>query len=92
MTKELAELLVNNGSDLRIYEDYSGRGMYGKTTTGIQCDDIKDFLDAVGETFCNMVSDASFEGEDYDMELADELKDLLTNHRQDSLGLGYIIY
>lgn len=92
MKREIAELLVNSGYDLQIYEDYSGRGMYGKTTTGIECDSINDFLKAVGEAFCNLVADATMEGEDYDMTMAEYLQETLCNFTQDSLGMRYIIY
>ena len=92
MKREIAELIVDQDYDLQIYEDYSGRGMYGKTTTAIQCDNIQDFMGAVGEAFMNMISDASFEGEEYDMSQAEELQKVLSNYSQDSLGMGYIIY
>lgn len=43
MEYKVAEAIVqemeNNGVDAEIRESYSGRGMYGKTTTGIVCDD-----------------------------------------------------
>jgi hypothetical protein len=39
MRQQTAEMLVSAGEDLgiecRVYEDYSGRGMYGKTTWAI---------------------------------------------------------
>lgn len=92
MKKEIAEILVDYNGNLQIYEDYSGRGMYGKTTYGIQCDDVKDFLDAVGEYFFEMILDAKDEGDDYDTEMAKELKDALSNYQYDSLGMGYIVY
>lgn len=44
MDKELAEKLVemlnNEGDEAEVYEGYSGRGMYGKTTTGVVCDGL----------------------------------------------------
>ena len=91
MKKELAEILVDYG-DFEIYEDYSGRGMYGKATTGIQCDSVEEVLGAVGELFFTMILDAKDEGEDYDTEMADELKEFLANYQYDSLGVGYIVY
>lgn len=36
-----------NGDELTVYEDYSGRGMYGDTTTGLVVNDDRDFNDLV---------------------------------------------
>jgi hypothetical protein len=35
---ELMNFLENQGFDAKLYEDYSGRGMYGNTTTGVTTD------------------------------------------------------
>jgi hypothetical protein len=35
MDLKIAQELVSHNDELRIYEDYSGRGMYGKTTHGV---------------------------------------------------------
>jgi len=36
MKKETAERIVNYiGDDARVYDDYSGRGMYGRTTYAV---------------------------------------------------------
>ena len=35
MTTDIANAIVSHNPDLRVHEDYSGRGMYGKTTTGV---------------------------------------------------------
>lgn len=93
MKKEIAQMLVQYGSDLKLYEDYSGRGMYGKTTTGISCDDMAQVLEAVGECFLDMIYDASsIHNETYDTSDAEDLVDALTNFQKDSLGLGIIVY
>lgn len=92
MNKEIAEMIINYGNDLSLYEDYSGRGMYGKTTTAIKCDSKDDLMEAIGELFFEMILDAKDMGDDYDTTGAKELKDVLANLRQDSLGLGYIFY
>ena len=51
MKKSLAEKMIDacneEGIELEIYEEYSGRGMYGKTTTGIviaQNDPMEDVM------------------------------------------------
>ena len=92
MKKEIAERLVNYGNDLKIYEEYSGRGMYGKTTTAIEVDTPSDFFEAMGDLMLEMVGDAMMEGDDYDIKDVEELAKVLSNLNQDSLGLGYVIY
>jgi hypothetical protein len=92
MNKDIAEMLINYGNDLSIHEDYSGRGMYGETTTAITCDSKDDLMEAIGECFFEMVLDAKDMGEDYDNTGVKELKNVLTNLQQDSLGRGYIFY
>lgn len=54
--------------NLELYEDYSGRGMYGTECIGV-------------------------EGDTYDIQGATgALRKILGNNRQDSMGLGSIIY
>ena len=84
MTRELAEVLVeclhNYDIEATIYENYSGKCMYGKTTTGLEGEfTLTDVLAAVIHSADLLVEDgeAIFVGEDLS---------------QDSLGLGYIIY
>ena len=36
-----------NGDELTVYEDYSGRGMFGDTTTGLVVNDDSDFNDLI---------------------------------------------
>lgn len=92
MNKEIAEMLIDYGNYLSLHEDYSGRGMYGNTTTAITCDSKDDLMEAIGELFFEMILDAKDMGEDYDTTKAKELKNVLTNLQQDSLGRGYIFY
>jgi hypothetical protein len=85
MTQKTAELLIesayNAGINAEIYENYSGRGMYGTTTTGITIENELEFALAVAETARNATD------EEYDT-LCNELKRL----RTDSLGFNIIIY
>lgn len=92
MRKEIAEMIVDYGSDLKLHEDYSGRGMFGNTTTAITCDEVDDFFSAVGDLMFDMILRAMRKGMEYDIKDAEELRDLLSTFRQDSLGLGRIIY
>ena len=43
----VAKKLVSHNDELRLYEDYSGRGMYGKTTHGV-VGSHESLRDAVG--------------------------------------------
>jgi len=85
MKRELAEAIVEalneSGFEAELYEDYSGRGMYGRTCTGVSLEgDIADALEAV-------ISCADkFVDEDLDPRFS-----VGTIH-SDSLGCGTIIY
>lgn len=47
MDKNIAELIVNCGEgDLSLREGYSGRGMFGKETTGIITESYSHFVKA----------------------------------------------
>lgn len=43
----IQECAESNGDELSVYEDYSGRGMYGATTTGLVVNDDRDFNDLI---------------------------------------------
>ena len=43
----IQECAEYNGDELTVYEDYSGRGMYGDTTTGLVVNDDRDFNDLI---------------------------------------------
>lgn len=42
------------GIEMRIYEDYSGRGMYGKATTGIVYEGLGNLLTCVATAACDL--------------------------------------
>lgn len=92
MKKEIAEMLIQHNSDLQLHEDYSGRGMYGKNTTGISCENMAQVMEAVGNAFYGMIEDAMVDGGDYDPTEAEDLANALADLRTDSLGLGIIVY
>ena len=79
--KELIrEYCDGEGLDLR--EDYSGRGMYGKSCVAITCDNP---LYTVCELFAYIVdSDDDLDG--YDVQCA------LGEPKQDSMGMSSILY
>lgn len=63
MTKEQAEYIFNilqeYGVESEITHEYSGRGMYGKTTSGVTVDNILDVLCAVLQNHCDIINDHS---------------------------------
>ena len=88
MRRELAEKLVeliNNYDSAEIYDEYSGRCMYGKTTVGVVLPEgigISNVLAMVIE------NPHEFIDEDTDQPIFD----CIDNIREDSLGLQTIIY
>ncbi len=82
MDRNLAEKLVEiieYNDDCKLYEDYSGRGMYGKTTTGISTNASMDSM------LCMVIENAD--------QFVDENGDALfpeIHFRMDQLG--YIYY
>lgn len=67
----------------RLYEDYSGRGMYGETTAGITGTSMENLV--------KCVITAIQEQDDAFIELIQQL-DTIRNLRTDSLGRSIIIY
>jgi hypothetical protein len=90
MTHETASAIQRaaEGADIEIslHEDYSGRAMYGARTTGLAYKSLGDLLAAVAIAAGNgaRITDR----EDFAEEMAEELRDA----RQDTMGLGSIIY
>ena len=84
---ELAEMIIeameNNGLTGELRSDYSGRGMYGKSTHGIV---IKH---GIGEVMAAIINNADiFVDEDGIPIFADPIESI----RSDSMGLSNIIY
>jgi len=86
MTKEQAEFFINaleyNGIEAELREDYSGRGMYGKTTFAVVTEKTHLIISAILRYLPNL------EPEEY-VELPDFSNFTL---KQDSMGLGVILY
>lgn len=84
MSPEFAEWLVqadaNQGAEAgaRLYEEYAGRGMYGKTTCAVQTDDVTALLLAG-------IWEAAENPHDVPAEKPEHL-------RTDNLGREYIAY
>jgi hypothetical protein len=85
MTKEQAQFIVDaileTGEEANVYENYSGRGMYGDTTTGVVTD-----LSA-GQILAAVVNQIKYSELD-----PSEIVELDENVSQDSMGRGIIIY
>ncbi len=85
MERSLAEALVEAcdqaGIEAKVYEGYSGRGMYGRETTGISLEgNFTDLTSAVinqPDLFVNEDGNPKFEVDGF---------------RTDSLGMGTIVY
>jgi hypothetical protein len=80
MKEEVAEILFNHGHSIEVMDDYSGRGMYGKMTTAVTCDDMSDI--------CVAIATAAIEEPD----AFKGLKPSDFNFREDSLGRGRVYY
>lgn len=84
MTQDAAEFIANNVNGAEVYEEYSGRGMYGKTTTGVT---VSSELRVI-EGLMNIVKEMA---EDEDLEGLQNLPDF-KNLRVDNMGQDIIIY
>jgi hypothetical protein len=80
---KLAKILVEVIDDSYLREDYSGRGMFGKTTAGFVVDNLADTMSAIIN--CADVFIDIEDGDVYPMFGDVRLK-------IDNMGKGYIIY
>lgn len=79
MKAHIAELICSVNGSLELRENYSGRGMYGNTTTAIVFDSHNEFLAACVE--------AALNSDDFD-----EFLDEISRFSYDSMGLSKIVY
>jgi hypothetical protein len=87
MKLESAELLVEvleGFIPIDLYEDYSGRGMYGKTTSGVTVNGLTEFMNGIGYFLQSC-------GEE-DAEQVRALGEALTGLTSDHMGYDIIIY
>lgn len=89
MHQKTAELLAKT-CDLRVYKNYSGRGMYGRETTGIVVSDRSDLLIAIA-MFAEDLTKKPTEYAANDIDMCSFL-DELANTSFDNLGGDYIVY
>lgn len=74
-----------DGLELRLREDYSGRGMYGETTAAIVADNIGEFMAGLAR-FCGDLDPCE---QDSDIE---ETVLTVMNLRTDNMGRGIVLY
>ncbi|MDH5183997.1 MAG: hypothetical protein OEX12_08925 [Gammaproteobacteria bacterium] len=82
LAKLLVTVLEDHGEEASIYEDYSGRGMYGGVTVGVS-------TSAYLSTIMTCIIVAADQFVDYNNEPLFRDMDTL---RSDSLGVGFILY
>jgi len=82
-----AEILENQGYESSVYEDYSGRAMYGATCTGITTDASGP---RVGMAVAVAVHEIAVESEVFEDPL--EIAMQMCPSRTDSMGLSTIYY
>lgn len=95
MEKDLAEYIVDlfeehTDYEVEIHEDYSGRGMFGKTTTGVELDEEP------ARALLKLMAELLLDREKINTN-ADKLRDFLDliickNYGEDSMGHDYIFY
>lgn len=81
LAETLKNAMLDMGEECRIYDNYSGRGMRGKSTTGIVVDNITDLITAIlvnAYYFVNSEGESIFEDINY--------------LKIDNLGMKTIIY
>jgi len=81
MKLSVAKLLVDKSDGfLNLYENYSGRGMFGRTTSAVNGSQ-SDFDETISEIIESGTSKER-----------SEIAELIKSKRQDSLGLDLIFY
>ena len=97
VAQKIVGILDNMGVEAEIYEDYSGRGMYGKTTTGIVCDAGKSAM--IGYAYAVAVvqtmedeDDGTVDAFNIEHELCDWDRVQCIPTRCDNMGLQMIYY
>lgn len=98
MKYETAKFITDNIAG-ELYEDYSGRCMYGKTTTGIVVDSVGEFMSEIFGYFAIdievMLEDEQSQIKDYTDDLSkmyEVFLQLENELRIDNMGSKIIIY
>jgi hypothetical protein len=83
IAERIAEAGADNGLEIRLMSDYSGRGMFGQATSALVVPDVATFAAAVGLA----ASQKALEGQNVH-DLIEAVKEV----RTDSLGHDMIVY
>ena len=81
LAKEIVNLMENFGEEAELYEDYSGKGMFGKTTAGVVVDNFNVLLTCI---ITNADSLVDCHGE--------PVFEDIQNVKHDNMGVQIIIY
>lgn len=87
VAKAIVEAANECGYEMKLREDYSGRGMFGRTTTGIVYDSESDMLKSVALAAIRVKEKESEEGAMTAEEFIDEL-----DFSRDNMGYSTIVY
>lgn len=89
MKEAYARMIADMNDDIDLYEDYSGRGMYGKTTFGVSGDSY-DLGDAATDAMERLMRRA--DSVDSARKIAVDFANQVFRGSRDSMGLGEIWY
>ena len=81
LAKKIVDLIEEFGEEAYLYEDYSGRFMYGNTTAGVVCKGIGIILRLVIENASEFVDEDGY-----------PMYELIGEFATDSMGLSTIVY
>lgn len=89
------EAYAGDSENVRFHNDYSGRGMYGKSCVGIsgdaqECNAV--FCTLIQELAEDLVQHTEEGNGGHALKLYKETVEALYNHRTDSFGRGIILY
>lgn len=84
----LVEASMGSDHELDLYENYSGRGMYGESTAGVVCDDFAAFATALAAMLQTIADDEPGLCDRFIEPIVDEMRKL----RHDSMGRQTIFY
>ena len=101
MEEYIAEQIVFDLGMGTIYKDYSGRGMFGRTTTAVEINEYENIKEV--DEFISIENKRATDPDYYDgkpdQEILSELifndkhkEDELNNFMTDNMGMGYILY
>ncbi len=102
MKKAVAEAIVTAGQqighEIKLYEGYNGRSMYGATTSGVVYDNEGDFLQSIAQAVLNIKEDQDYRENLPENPQAEEPLDTdtfienLATIRKDNMGYSTVAY